>query len=105
MSDLKSDLASLQLNEAPASSRKGLWILLAVVLLAATGGVLAWRSATAYVDVTAVSPTVEQSGQASAGTPVLTASGYIVARREAIVSSKIQGRLSELSVGRAAEGE
>ena len=35
---------------------------------------------------------------ASSGTAVLTASGYLVARREAVVSAKIQGRLSELRV-------
>jgi RND family efflux transporter MFP subunit len=34
----------------------------------------------------------------SAGTPILTASGYVVARRKAVVSAKIQGRLSELRV-------
>ena len=48
--------------------------------------------------VETVQPTVERGGRAAAGTAVLTASGYIVARREAIVSSKIQGRLSELRV-------
>ena len=36
--------------------------------------------------------------QPSAGTPILTASGYVVARRKAVVSAKIQGRLSELRV-------
>jgi Multidrug resistance efflux pump len=32
----------------------------------------------------------------NAGTPLLTASGYVVARRKAVVSSKIQGKLSWL---------
>ena len=36
--------------------------------------------------------------QPSAGTPILTASGYVVARRKAVVSAKIQGRLSDLRV-------
>lgn len=98
MSDLKSDLASLRLDDAPQKSRKGLWILLGVVIVALGGGVLAWRSATAAVAVTATTPTVERGNQAAAGTPVLTASGYVVARREAIVSSKIQGRLADLRV-------
>ena len=108
MSDLKADLASLRLNEEPETSRKGLWILLGVVILALGGGALAWRSATAAVEVSTVSPSIERSSSAPAGTPVLTASGYIVARREAIVSSKIQGRLSELRVeegSRLASGE
>ena len=103
MSDLKADLASLRLNEAPETSRKGLWILLGVIIVALGGGALAWRSANAAVEVATVSPTVERSASAPAGTPVLTASGYIVARREAIVSSKIQGRLAELSVEEGSE--
>jgi len=98
VSDLKADLASLRINEAPETSRKGLWILLGVIVVALGGGALAWRSANTAVDVSTVSPSVERSSTAPAGTPVLTASGYIVARREAIVSSKIQGRLSELRV-------
>src|SRR5690606_1760016 len=36
-------------------------------------------------------------------TPILTSSGYIVARREAVVSSKIQGRLAELRVEEGSE--
>lgn len=98
MSDLKADLASLQLQEAPETSRKGLWILLGVIVVALGGAVLAWRSVSAAVEVSTVTPSVERSSAAPAGTPVLTASGYIVARREAIVSSKIQGRLAELRV-------
>lgn len=98
MSDLKADLASLQLQEAPETSRKGLWIVLGVIVVALGGAALAWRSATAAVEVSTVTPSVERSSAAPAGTPVLTASGYIVARREAIVSSKIQGRLAELRV-------
>jgi RND family efflux transporter MFP subunit len=105
VSDLKSDLASLRLNEEPEKSRKGVWILLAVIVIAAGAGALAWRSAGSFssVEVTAVSPVVEQTGSAAAGTPVLTASGYLVARREAVVSSKIQGRLSELHVEEGSE--
>lgn len=103
MSDLKADLASLQLNESPETSRKGLWIVLAVVVVALGGAALAWRSANAAVEVATTTPTVERSATAPAGTPVLTASGYIVARREAIVSSKIQGRLSELRVEEGSE--
>jgi len=98
VSDLKADLASLRINEAPETSRKGLWILLGVIVVALGGGVFAWRSANAAVEVATVTPSVERTSSAPAGTPILTASGYIVARREAIVSSKIQGRLSELRV-------
>ena len=42
-------------------------------------------------------PTVT-GGVTVSGTPILTASGYVVARRKAIVSAKIQGRLARLDV-------
>ena len=105
MSELKNDLASLRLNEAPEKSRKGLWIFLGIMLLAAGAGVYAWRSTGGFskIEVATVTPTVEQVGSAAAGTPVLTASGYLVARREAVVSSKIQGRLLDLRVEEGSE--
>ena len=100
MSDLSNDLASLRLDEPAARSRRGLWVTLAVLIVLASAGIFAWRSTAAMraLAVETTQPTVERGGRAAAGTAVLTASGYIVARREAIVSSKIQGRLSELRV-------
>jgi RND family efflux transporter MFP subunit len=100
VTDLKAELASLQLNEQPARSRRGLWIVLVVLVVLVVGGVAAWRTSARFraVEVQAITPVVEAGSRAAAGTPVLTASGYIVARREAIVSSKIQGRLAELHV-------
>jgi RND family efflux transporter MFP subunit len=100
LSDLSNDLASLRLEEPPVRSRKRLWIVLVAVLVLASAGLFAWRSTANMraLAVETVQPTVERTGRAAAGTAVLTASGYIVARREAIVSSKIQGRLSELRV-------
>jgi RND family efflux transporter MFP subunit len=99
VSDLKSDLASLRLEEQEPRSRRGIWITLALVLLVVVG-IFGWRATATLraVEVSTITPTIEQTGRASAGTPILTASGYIVARREAIVSSKIQGRLAELNV-------
>jgi HlyD family secretion protein len=98
--DLSKDLASLRLEERPARSRRGLWVALVVVLVLAGVGLFAWRSTASLraLEVDTVQPTVDRGERAAAGTPVLTASGYIVARREAVVSSKIQGRLSELRV-------
>ena len=48
--------------------------------------------------VETVTVAVSRDVQPSAGTPILTASGYVVARRQAVVSAKIQGRLEELRV-------
>jgi len=100
LSDLSKDLASLRLDDAPRRSHRVLWITLAIVGVLGVVGLVAWRSTAKLraLEVETVQPTVERDGRAAAGTPVLTASGYIVARREAIVSSKIQGRLSELRV-------
>ena len=89
MSDLSKDLASLRLEDRPARSRRGLWLTLAVAVVAAGVGLFAWRSTASLraLEVDTVQPTIDKGERAAAGTPVLTASGYIVARREAIVSS------------------
>jgi RND family efflux transporter MFP subunit len=50
----------------------------------------------AAVTVETVKASVATPQQVSAGTPLLTASGYVVARRKAVVSSKIQGKLAWL---------
>jgi HlyD family secretion protein len=50
------------------------------------------------VEVETVQPSVQTGTGPNAGTPILTASGYLVARRQSVVSSKIQGRISELRV-------
>ncbi len=64
--------------------------------------------AAAVVSVEAVRSSVDQAGAGTAGTEILTASGYVVARRKAVVSAKIQGRLSDLRVeegSRVREGD
>ena len=103
MADLKGDLASLRLDRASADRprrRRWPWLLLIAVLVAA--GVVGWRAR-----VNASIPEVElvrsrvvrpDASSPAPGVPILTASGYVVARREAVVSSKIQGRLAELRV-------
>lgn len=111
MSDLKGDLASLKIDrDRPARSpwRWPLLLLLPVVLALAVLYGLKARQALAAVEVETVSASVSAPTQASAGAPILTASGYVVARRKAVVSAKIQGRLSELRVeegSRARAGE
>lgn len=102
-SDLKRDLESLRLDAAEAAPRRSrAWLVVVVALLVvAAAGFMYARGRYGVIDVTAVKATsVGQPGDAGApaGDPVLTASGYLVARREAVVSAKIQGRLSELRV-------
>jgi HlyD family secretion protein len=102
-SDLKRDLESLRLDAEDAAPRRSrAWLVVAVLLLVvAAAGFMYARGRYGVIDVATVkvTSTASQAGSAaSAGDPVLTASGYLVARREAVVSAKIQGRLSELRV-------
>jgi RND family efflux transporter MFP subunit len=101
VSDLKGDLASLKIDrDRPARSpwRWPLLLFVPVVLALAVLYGLKARQALAALEVETVTPSVSASRQVSAGTPILTASGYVVARRKAVVSAKIQGRLAELRV-------
>jgi len=102
VSDLKGDLASLKIDREKPQRSPWRWPLLLFVpvilgLLGLYG--LRVRQAFAAVEVQAVKPTLQKKEQAgAAGSPILTASGYVVARRKAVVSAKIQGRLAELRV-------
>ncbi len=105
MSDLKGELASLKIDRTPPPRkpwRRSLLLLLpaAVGLLTLYG--LRARQTLAAPEVTTVEARVEAGDQTAApGTPLLTASGYVVARRKAVVSAKIQGRLASLRVEEA----
>jgi RND family efflux transporter MFP subunit len=111
VADLKGDLASLKIDrERPAVSPWRWPLLLFIPVILGLGVLYAFRARQAFSapEVETVRPTVVRSGEASPGAPVLTASGYVVARRKAVVSAKIQGRLAELKVeegSRVREGE
>ena len=106
MTDLKDELASLRLPAAgtlkSTRRRRWPWVAMLVLFIAA---VAAWRASGAAIEVATVRPSVQTGTNLLAGTPVLTASGYVVARRRAVVSAKIQGRLSELLVEEGARVE
>ncbi|MCL4821017.1 MAG: efflux RND transporter periplasmic adaptor subunit [Vicinamibacteria bacterium] len=100
---LKRDLASLRIDhDAPRPRRRWPLLLLlpaALLLLGVYG--LRLRGALAEVPVSVGRATLETEGAPQGGAPVLTASGYVVARRKAVVSAKIQGRLAWLGVEEA----
>ena len=101
MAELKDKLGSLR----KGPGRKGVrrrrrWpVWLAIVgVVAIAAWIVRARIAAAPIVVESSSPTVMSAAQYAAGAPTLSASGYVVARREAVVSSKIQGRLTRLDV-------
>src|SRR5262245_26005877 len=99
VTDLKSDLASLRIDRDQPTRRRWRWGLLLFLpgLLGLLGlYVMRARQALGTVEVQTVQAAVVGPGQARSGTAVLTASGYVVARRKAVVSAKIQGRLAQL---------
>ena len=101
MTDLKGELASLKIDRSRASASPWRWpllLLLPVVLVLLVLYGLRARQAFSATEVETTTVAVSRQVEASAGTPILTASGYVVARRKAVVSAKIQGRLSELRV-------
>jgi len=102
MRDLKQELASLHIERD--EPRRGRWrsVLLTLMIIAAViaGGAYFAKDHPVFggVEVETVQSTVESGSGPNAGTPILTASGYLVARRQSVVSSKIQGRISRLLV-------
>lgn len=113
MSELRNDLAALKIERGttpPPARRWPVFLVVPAALFLAGAYYLRFTNqplevATARVAKTEVST---DSVRAAAGTPLLTASGYIVARRKAVVSAKIQGRLSSLRVeegSRVREGQ
>jgi HlyD family secretion protein len=110
LSDLKSELAGLRIErDSPARARRWpLFLLLPVVVVLGVLYALRARQAFGAPEVETVESVRMASGEVASGAPLLTASGYVVARRKAVVSAKIQGRLAELRVeegSRAREGE
>jgi HlyD family secretion protein len=113
LSDLKNDLAALKIERGAQQAGPRRWpLLLLLPALLVLFGAYFLRFGNGPLEVTAAKVTknevsAEVAG-ANAGAPLLNASGYVVARRKAVVSAKIQGRLSNLKVeegSRVSEGE
>jgi RND family efflux transporter MFP subunit len=95
-------LSSLRIERNAPSSSDGatrrilIWASVAVaVVIAIVAAVLFFRGKT--TEVTTIVAEAESAGP-SLGTSVLNASGYVVARRMATVSSKVTGKIDEILV-------
>jgi hypothetical protein len=95
-------LSSLRIersNLPTGGNRTGLYVGIAVTVLVVVAGVWFFMRPKP-TEVSTVVAEAESSGP-SLGTSVLNASGYVVARRMATVSSKVTGKVLEILVGKA----
>ena len=93
--DTRELLSALRLEPAARAPRRARWPWLLLAMLLAGGGAAWWWQSQAPVVVRttlATTPAHKGKGQAS----VLEASGYVTARRQATVASKVTGRVQEL---------
>jgi len=93
-------LAQLRIDrgeEKPRPSRLWLWVGL-LVLIAIGLGAATWGFFTPAAPVVQVAVAAPASGAAAAPSSILDASGYVVARRQATVSSKVTGKMTELDI-------
>ncbi len=103
MHGLKDELASLRIDREAPHRGRGRWLLFLVLIAVAAGAVYFVRARPAFfsfgvLEVEAVQASIQSSSNPNAGPPILTASGYLVARKQSVVSSRIQGRITELRV-------
>jgi RND family efflux transporter MFP subunit len=97
MSTEKPSLEGLRIDrgEDRGSGGRGRWIALAILLLVAAAGGYYWFSRPRAIEVETAAAVEVPSGSVAA---VLNASGYVTARRQATVSSKITGKVIEVLV-------
>jgi RND family efflux transporter MFP subunit len=95
----QNSLDSLRIDRAPrpaASTRVLPWIIAAVAL--AGVGVTWWLLRKPAIEVETALAVSAPTGTVARGAAVLDASGYVVARREATVSSKVTGKITEVLI-------
>jgi len=99
MTDLTKDLAALRIPQEERGGRRrpGRIIAVVVIILAVGGGVWYWSTQLQAASVKVAPVTVKAGGASSPGA-VLNASGYVVARRRATVSSKVTGKVLDVLI-------
>ena len=99
MTDISKDLAALRIPQEDRGSRHGTVAMIAtlVVILLLGAGAWYWSTALQAATVKIALVTVKPGGPSAAGA-VLNASGYVVARRRATVSSKVTGKVLDVLI-------
>ncbi len=103
MTDKSSLLRQLKLDRPPPAPKTGgarWWLLGAAIVLlaAATGAWYLYAGSGAVAVHVATARAAATSGDPSAPPSLLDASGYVVARRQATVSAKITGKVTQLLI-------
>src|SRR5436190_5648021 len=101
MSDLSKDLAALRIPQEDRGGGRGkpLLVALVVLLVLGAGGFGAWYWATVLQAASVkVAEAAAKGGGANAPSAILNASGYVVARRRATVSSKMTGKVIDVLI-------
>ena len=95
----KSTLDQLHIERAPERETTGFsktWLFIVVLLLlAASAGYYYWFEHDSFLEVRTVAARELRS---EAAATVLNASGYVTARRQATVSSKFTGKVTEVLI-------
>jgi RND family efflux transporter MFP subunit len=96
----KNTLDELRIDRTSSSeaSSKGWWVIAALAIVAAVAAGLWWFSRSKALQVRTVIVRDAASGASTASRAVLNASGYVTARRQATVSSKVTGKVLEVLV-------
>ena len=95
-SDLLKELR-IDRDTARASGSRGRWILVAAAALLVLGGLL-WFGVARSQPPTVKLGVARAASQAGGAGSVLDASGYVTARRQATVSAKITGKVTEVLI-------
>jgi RND family efflux transporter MFP subunit len=104
LEDKSSQLRRLRIDRSEPAARggaRGWWIAGTLIIVLAAGGACAWwflGRPTAMPVRVAVARTASADAAPAAGVSLLDASGYVVARRQATVSAKITGKVTEVLI-------
>lgn len=94
-------LKSLKIDRSappPAESRRGVWIALAIAVVLLVLGIAGWAIFGRDTGIAVQTAEVVAIGNGSGSASVLDATGYVVARRMATVSSKVTGKVLEVLI-------